>query len=134
MADRHPVRRGRPGGAGRGALGSRFVTDRARLGEAGPRDRHPVRAPGPDEGPVRTCVGCRQRGLRSVLLRVVRDEDGVRAVPDPGRRRPGRGAWLHADLACLDLAERRRALPRALHAGPLDTGAVREHLEALAGP
>nr|WP_308121938.1 YlxR family protein [Actinotalea ferrariae] len=75
-------------------------------------------------------MGCRQRGPRSVLLRVVRDEDGVRAVVDPGRRMPGRGAWVHDDLACLDLAERRRALPRALRTGPLDTASVREHLEA----
>nr|WP_255491816.1 YlxR family protein [Actinotalea sp. JY-7876] len=87
--------------------------------------------PGPLVGPVRTCVGCRQRGQRSVLLRVVRDDDGDLAVVDPGRCRSGRGAWLHPDPECLDLAERRRALPRALRTGPLDITPVREHLETL---
>ncbi|MFB9570051.1 YlxR family protein [Saccharopolyspora hordei] len=52
-------------------------------------------------------------------------------VPDPRRRRPGRGAWLHPDPACLRLAERRRAFPRALRVpGPLDTTAVHEHIGA----
>jgi hypothetical protein len=37
---------------------------------------------------------------------------------------------LHADLTCLDLAERRRAFARALRTGPLDTTPVREHVEA----
>jgi len=51
-----------------------------------------------------------------MLLRVVAVSDravtGV--VPDPARRRPGRGAHLHPDPACLALAERRRAFGRAL--------------------
>ncbi|TNM62471.1 YlxR family protein [Streptomyces sp. NP160] len=85
--------------------------------------------------PQRTCVGCRQRGDRSRLLRVVADRSGGPSVllPDPGARLPGRGAWLHPSPACLDLAERRRAFPRALRlAGPLDAGAVREHLQQQA--
>ena len=48
-------------------------------------------------------------------------------VPDPERRLPGRGAHLHRDLACLELADRRRAFSRALRVpGPLDLSAVRE--------
>jgi hypothetical protein len=54
------------------------------------------------------------------------DEDGApRAVVDPGRSMPGRGAWLHADPHCLELAERRRALPRALRTPTLDVSDVR---------
>jgi predicted RNA-binding protein YlxR (DUF448 family) len=50
-------------------------------------------------------------------------------VPDPRRRHPGRGAWLHPDLGCLRLAERRRAFPRALRSpGELDTAAVHAFL------
>jgi predicted RNA-binding protein YlxR (DUF448 family) len=51
-------------------------------------------------------------------------------VPDPRARIAGRGAWLHPDPACLDLAVRRRALARALRAevSP-DVTAVRVELE-----
>ena len=78
--------------------------------------------------PVRTCIGCRGRGGRSDLVRVVVVE-GV-LVPDPRARIAGRGAWLHPDPACLDLAVRRRALTRALRAevSP-DVSAVRAELE-----
>ncbi|MET9627876.1 YlxR family protein [Lentzea sp. NPDC006480] len=79
-------------------------------------------------GPVRTCVGCRARTLPSELLRVVAVDGSV--VPDPRRRLPGRGAWLHFDLECLRNAERRRAFPRALRVqGALDVALLREHLE-----
>ena len=63
-------------------------------------------------GPVRTCVGCRNRVAKSDLLRVVAVEGSL--VPDPRGRLPGRGAHLHPDRACLALAERRRAFGRAL--------------------
>ena len=80
-------------------------------------------------GPVRTCVGCRGRAAKTDLLRVV--ADGGRLVPDPAGRLPGRGASVHRDLRCVDLAEKRRAFPRALRLpGPLDLGPVREALGA----
>ncbi|MCC5698230.1 YlxR family protein, partial [Klebsiella pneumoniae] len=71
---------------------------------------------GESRGPVRTCVGCRVRTSSLELLRVVAEvgRAGPVAVPDPRRRLPGRGAWLHPDLGCLRSAERRRAFPRAL--------------------
>jgi predicted RNA-binding protein YlxR (DUF448 family) len=99
------------------------VSRRARLAADGrPRSR----------SPVRTCVGCRQREASSDLLRVV--VDGTRTppvlVPDPRRRQPGRGAHLHPVPDCLDLAERRRAFPRALRLpGPIDTGVLRDWVE-----
>ena len=64
------------------------------------------------QGPVRTCIGCRQRAAKEELLRVVAG-DGV-LVPDPTRRAPGRGAHLHPSPECLELALRRRAFARAL--------------------
>ncbi|WP_082104233.1 YlxR family protein [Demequina soli] len=79
----------------------------------------PATAP---QGPVRTCVGCRGRGSRSVLVRVVQ-VDG-RAVVDQSRRLPGRGAWLHPDPQCLAQALRRRALPRALRVQDLDVAGL----------
>jgi len=56
--------------------------------------------------------------------------EGDLAVVDGAASLPGRGAWLHVDLHCLDLAERRRAFPRALRAGTLDVTPVRTSLEA----
>ena len=80
---------------------------------------------------IRTCVGCRVRTAKSDLLRLVVVEGVI--VPDPRGRLPGRGAHLHPDPGCLDLAVRRRAFPRAFRApGPLDTGALREWLAARA--
>jgi uncharacterized protein len=78
-------------------------------------------------GPERTCVGCRTRAPVADLLRVVA-RGGV-ACPDPGRTLPGRGAYLHHDVSCLESAERRRAFPRALRvAGPLDLTHLRTEL------
>lgn len=79
-------------------------------------------------GPVRTCIGCRRRDLRSALLRVVATEAGgvLTVVPDPHGRLPGRGASVHPVIVCLDLADRRRAYARALRLdGPHDPGPVR---------
>lgn len=80
-------------------------------------------------------MGCRVRAHRSVLLRVVAVESGGiwAVVPDPDRTRSGRGASLHPDPACLELAERRRAFPRALRReGRPDTTALRGYLSAAA--
>ena len=76
-------------------------------------------------------MGCRKRAQASELLRVVAvvrgvagsGEDLVAVEPDPARIRPGRGAHVHPDQACLALAERRRAFGRALRVpGVIDTG------------
>ena len=90
--------------------------------------------------PERTCVGCRGRASASELLRFVAIENGADGsvpifslVPDPARRRPGRGAHLHPDPACLVKAERRRAFGRALRlAGVVDTGPLGEAVCTIA--
>ncbi|WP_093839606.1 YlxR family protein [Streptomyces aidingensis] len=70
--------------------------------------------------PERTCVGCRRRGAQNVLLRVALVQG--RCVPDHRGTLPGRGAYVHPIPACLELAVRRRAFPRAFRVqGPLDT-------------
>ncbi|MFF0159564.1 YlxR family protein [Streptomyces sp. NPDC005263] len=78
--------------------------------------------------PERTCVGCRERAAKKDLLRTVAIEG--ECVPDDRGTLPGRGAYVHLALVCLDLAIRRRAFPRALRApGPLDTEALRRYVE-----
>ena len=83
--------------------------------------------------PERTCVGCRERATKVELLRVTRraDADGRAIVaPDLGGTAPGRGAYLHPTMACLALAERRRAFGRALRhtEGSLSLGELRAYL------
>ncbi|HSO91215.1 MAG TPA: YlxR family protein [Arthrobacter sp.] len=66
--------------------------------------------------PQRTCIGCRKKGSRSELLRLVADGSGSSAVVvDERRRMAGRGAWLHPSEKCLALAVKRRAFGRALN-------------------
>ncbi|WP_228803829.1 YlxR family protein [Nocardia higoensis] len=87
--------------------------------------------------PVRTCIGCRKRESAVELLRIVaRDRDAgdgsriVVVVPDPRRRLPGRGAWVHPLSACSIAAVRRRAFGRALRvSGHLDISALEQYLE-----
>jgi len=71
------------------------------------------------------------------LLRVVidaNDPHGSRAVADPFRRLPGRGAWISPTLSALELAERKHAFKRALRtSASVDTGQVRQYLEAQSG-
>ena len=83
--------------------------------------------------PIRTCVGCKVRAAKSSLLRLVAAGDGI--VPDPQARQPGRGAYVHPSLACLELALRRRVFPRALRVtGSLDTTPLASYLsQAEAG-
>jgi len=78
--------------------------------------------------PERTCVGCRERAAKTELLRIVAIEGAC--VPDPRGTLPGRGAYVHPALVCLDQAVRRRAFTRALRApGALDTKALRQYVE-----
>ena len=73
-------------------------------------------------------MGCRERAAKTDLLRIVASGDAC--VPDLRGTLPGRGAYVHPTVACLDLAVRRRAIPRALRAqGPLDTVALRHYVE-----
>ncbi|MFB7538580.1 YlxR family protein [Streptomyces zaomyceticus] len=78
--------------------------------------------------PERTCVGCRERAAKSDLLRIVVNKG--ECVPDHRGTLPGRGAYVHPAVACLDLAVRRRAFPRAFKVqGPLETAELRQHIE-----
>ncbi|WP_285704391.1 YlxR family protein [Microtetraspora sp. NBRC 16547] len=80
--------------------------------------------------PLRTCVGCRVRTVKSELLRLVVVEDVI--VPDLRGRLSGRGASLHPALGCLELATRRRAFSRAFRTGrTLDVTRLRDFLAGV---
>lgn len=70
-------------------------------------------------GPVRTCVGCGRRVARADMIRIVATNGSAQV--DPRSDRPGRGAWVHPDLGCIERAHSRRALVRALRL-PHDVG------------
>jgi predicted RNA-binding protein YlxR (DUF448 family) len=65
-------------------------------------------------------VGCGVRTAKSDLLRLVVIQNEI--VPDAAARLPGRGAYLHSSRECLERAQRRRALTRALRL-PASAGA-----------
>ncbi|HEY7106697.1 MAG TPA: YlxR family protein [Acidimicrobiia bacterium] len=64
-------------------------------------------------GPRRTCVGCRRTAPVAELVRLRWTPTGVELGKGPGR-----GAWLCAGdpAACLELAQRKPTLARALRA------------------
>ncbi|MHC5796801.1 YlxR family protein [Lacisediminihabitans sp. FW035] len=72
---------------------------------------------------VRTCLGCRERADRSLLVRVVA-RDGE-AVVDVSATLPGRGAWVHPTTRCVETAIARKAVARGLRAdGALGTAGL----------
>jgi len=82
---------------------------------------------------TRTCVGCKERAVKSSLLRLVAVGDVIQ--PDPQARLPGRGAYLHPDPACLELARRRKAFPRTLRTtGSLSLTVLAEYLCGAQSP
>jgi uncharacterized protein len=62
--------------------------------------------------PVRTCLGCRARAVRSALVRVVL-RDG-KLVVDPVGRFGGRGGYLHDGDTCVETFARRGGFVRSL--------------------
>ncbi|MDO5662596.1 MAG: YlxR family protein [Brachybacterium sp.] len=87
--------------------------------------------------PERTCVGCREKAPRDQLVRLVRDGSPAGGAPevrvDPQRSAPGRGAWLHDDARCLDLALRRGGLARSFR-GRVGTAHLARDLEEYHHP
>jgi predicted RNA-binding protein YlxR (DUF448 family) len=79
--------------------------------------------------PERTCLGCRGKRPKGELLRLVRDERGVR--PDPSGKAPGRGAYVHRDPECIRRAMRKGSVARALRTSlsPEDLATLRTEIE-----
>ena len=68
--------------------------------------------PKPKKIPQRQCVGCREMKDKKSLLRVVRSPEGTVSLDFVGKK-PGRGAYVCHDVACLKKARKSRALERA---------------------
>lgn len=83
--------------------------------------------------PQRSCIGCGLKKDKSDLLRIVRSPEGEFSL-DPSGRKNGRGAYICMNPACLEKAEKRKALQRSFKA-EVDGGVyrqLREELEQLA--
>ena len=66
----------------------------------------------PKKIPVRQCLGCREHKPKPELIRVVRSPEGEVSLDFKGKK-PGRGAYVCPDPACLKKARKSRALERA---------------------
>ncbi len=76
--------------------------------------------------PMRQCVGCGVSRPKKELVRVVKNSAGEISL-DPAGKKPGRGAYLCPDPACLAKAQKKKALERAFGAIPPE---VYESLQA----
>ncbi len=84
---------------------------------------------GPERGPRRTCVGCREEADRDELIRLVLAPGGKLVVDYRGKL-PGRGAWVHPTRACIEaLQARSGGLARAFK-HPVDTSGLLEAIRA----
>ena len=66
----------------------------------------------PKKIPQRQCVGCRTMKNKRDLIRVVKSPAGEISLDFVGKK-PGRGAYLCPDSACLPRARKAKALERA---------------------
>ena len=85
----------------------------------------------PKKIPLRQCLGCREMKPKSELIRVVRAPEGEVSLDFRGKK-PGRGAYLCPDPACLVKAKKSRAIERAFSApvGPEVYAALEAQMKA----
>lgn len=68
----------------------------------------------PKKLPLRQCAGCREMKAKNELVRVVRAPEGEISLDFRGKA-PGRGVYVCPNLACLQRAQKARALERSLN-------------------
>lgn len=64
--------------------------------------------------PLRMCVGCREMKEKRDLIRIVRTSEHSGEIDLTGKK-PGRGAYICNDPACLKKAKKTKSLERALN-------------------
>ncbi|WP_407385583.1 RNase P modulator RnpM [Ruminococcus sp.] len=62
--------------------------------------------------PLRKCIGCGEMKDKRELVRIVRNKEGEISVDLVGKK-PGRGAYICKDVACLEKAQKAKRLERA---------------------
>ena len=82
--------------------------------------------------PHRTCVGCREKRPKRLLIRIVHTPDGQVVVDEAGKAR-GRGAYLCRKSTCWEAALKHASLNRALRTSlrPEEIDALRAYAETL---
>lgn len=68
----------------------------------------------PKKIPMRQCLGCREMKPKRELIRVVRAPEGEISLDFRGKK-PGRGAYVCPNVACLKQVRKAKALERAFH-------------------
>ena len=62
--------------------------------------------------PMRKCVGCGEMKPKKELIRILRTEEEF--LVDVTGKKNGRGAYLCADIGCLEKARKSKGLERSL--------------------
>ncbi|MEL6979234.1 MAG: RNA-binding protein [Pseudomonadota bacterium] len=82
------------------------------------------------EGPERRCIATGVSGPTAPLIRFVLDPEGA-LTPDLAEKLPGRGVWLSAQAAAIDLAVKKKLFSRAFRTQVLAPEDLRAHLSRL---
>ena len=92
----------------------------------------PLRSMKQKKTPMRMCLGCREMKPKPELIRVVRAPDGTVSL-DPVGKKPGRGAYVCKNAACLTRAIKQRQLERQLEVplGEETAAALQAALDSL---
>ncbi len=61
---------------------------------------------------LRMCVSCREMKDKKLLVRVVKDKDGLISV-DPTGKKNGRGAYICKDKTCFEKLKKQKGLNKA---------------------
>jgi uncharacterized protein len=80
--------------------------------------------------PARTCLGCRRVRGKALLVRLVRDVNGV-VVLDRAGTSHGRGAYVCAEAACVERALQRRCLTHAFRTSCVASRGLAEEVRGL---
>ena len=85
--------------------------------------------------PQRQCVGCREMKDKKSLIRVVKSPEGAISLDFVGKK-PGRGAYVCRNEACLKRAIKQRQLERQLEVQLTEevAQALQHELETLPAP